>query len=109
MRLDLYIHDDVPTFEARVLERLDQILTRIVAIEQKEIAMAGELDALIAQAQANADAEQSAVNLLGQLHQLLSDALANNDIGKLKAITAQLGVSKDALAAAIVATTPSGN
>lgn len=85
-------------------EKLNQILSLLQTILTKENQMAGELDALTAEVTANTDAEASAVVLLGQLHDLL--VAAGTDPAKLAALTQQLGTSKDALAAAIVANTP---
>lgn len=99
MRIDLYIHQD-----SSDSTKLDSIITMLQGIAQKEQQMAGELDALAAQVQANTDAEASAVQLLGQLHQLLVDA--GTDPAKLSSLASQLENSKEALAAAIVANTP---
>lgn len=84
--------------------KLDEILSQLKVVIQKENKMAGELDALTAEVTANTDAEASAVILLGQLHDLL--VAAGTDPAKLQALTTQLASSKDALAAAIVANTP---
>ena len=101
MRLDVYIHNfDFATADAK----LDEILDRLRQIQHMEAHMAGELDALEAEAKANTDAEAAAVALLGQLHDLL--VAAQNDPKRLQAVIDSLGTSKDALAAAIVANTP---
>jgi hypothetical protein len=87
-----------------VLRRLDAIQAQLNRIEQKEMQMASELDALSAQVAANTDAEASAIVLLGNLHDLL--VAAGTDPVKLAALTSTLATSKDALAAAVVANTP---
>lgn len=105
IRVDVYHHlaDVVPSLQ----QQLAEIRTLLTQILQQETIMAGELDALETQARANTDAEQAAVVLLGQLHDLL--VAAGTDPTRLKAITDSLGTSKEALAAAIVANTPSAS
>lgn len=89
----------------QISNEIAQVRGELLKIKQEIIKMAGELDALAAEVQANTDAEQSAVTLLGQLHDLL--VAAGTDPTKLADLTKQLSDSKDKLAAAIVANTPS--
>lgn len=98
--LHLYLHLDEETFG-----RADRKLDTIIALLTKGFKhMAHELTTLETQVRANTDAEQSAVMLLGELHDLL--IAAQNDPARLQAVIDQLGTSKAALAAAIVANTP---
>lgn len=71
--------------------------------------MQTDVDALTAQVQENADAEQSAITLLGNLKTELDAAIASqptDDGAALQSLTTKLGTSQAALAAAIVANTP---
>jgi hypothetical protein len=91
--------------------KLDQILsilksmqTSVGLVKEEEKKMANEIENLTTQVALNTSAEQSAVLLLNQLHDLL--VRAQNDPAKLTDLITQLGTSKDALAAAIIANTP---
>lgn len=86
--------------------KLDHIVALLSTLTTGVTAMSGELDALKSQVQANTDAEQSAIILLNTLHQKLVDAIASGDPAQLLALRDQLGTSKEALAAAVVANTP---
>lgn len=102
-RLDLHlyvhlVHDDAA---GRVDRKLDQILTLMTKGFAR---MANELEVLEDQVKANTDVEQSAIELLGKLHEQL--VAAQNDPARMTALIAQLGSSKEALAAAVVANTP---
>lgn len=68
--------------------------------------MATNLDTITQRVTETADVEQSAIILLGQLHDLI--VAAGTDQTKLDALAESLRVNKEALAAAIVANTPSG-
>lgn len=98
VHVHVHVHDETA---GGVIRRLDHLLTLV----QKGFAvMANELQGLEDQVKQNTDAEQSAVELLTSLHaQLLA---AQNDPARMQALISQLGTSKDALAAAIVANTP---
>lgn len=98
MRVDVYVH-----FDSAQNGKLDEILAYLKSIKQMEEKMANVLDDLEAEAKANTDAEQAAVVLLGKLHDLLVQA--QNDPVRLQKVINDLGASKDALAAAIVANT----
>ena len=65
--------------------------------------MSAEFDALIAQAKANEDAEQAAIDLLNALAAKLA---ANPSPAAVSALAAELKAKADALGAAIVADTP---
>lgn len=86
--------------------KLDTILSRLSTLEKLEKQMSKELDALTIQVKANTDAEQSAILLLGKLSDLIK--AAGTDPVALKQLTTDLDTSKTALAAAIVANTPTG-
>lgn len=85
--------------------RLGAIEGAVTDLKKMEAHMAGELDALTAQVTANTSAEASAITLLQNLHDLLVGA--GTDPAKLAALADTLKTSGDALAAAIVANTPS--
>lgn len=65
-----------------------------------------EFDELKAQVEADVVVESSAATLLTGLKTRLDAAIAANDPAALKALSDELGASKDALAAAVVANTP---
>lgn len=67
--------------------------------------MATNLDTITQEVSQTADAEQSAIVLLGRLHDLL--VAAGTDQTKLDDLASQLRSNKEALAAAVVANTPS--
>jgi hypothetical protein len=95
-RIDLYIHFDPAP---QVLTLLTQILTGVTK-------MSTELDTLTAAVQKNSDAEDSAIVLLQGLKTALDAAIASGNPQALVALSAQIGIKTDALAAAIVANTP---
>lgn len=99
-RLDIHVHVHDET-TGGVIRRLDTILTLL----QKGFAlMANELQTLEDQVKQNTDAEQSAIQLLTTLHEQL--VAAQTDPARMTALISQLGTSKEALAAAVVANTP---
>jgi type IV pilus biogenesis protein CpaD/CtpE len=81
--------------------KLDRILARFTILENF---MSAEFDALTAQVQANADAENSALILINGIAARIT--AAGVDPAKLSALTAELKASGDALSAAVVANTP---
>lgn len=91
----VFVHANAAEF-AIINQKLDAL--KVQGVQEMAV-----LDDLQTQVTANTDAENSAVILLTHLHDLL--IAAGNDPAKIKAITDQLGTSKDALAAAIVANT----
>ncbi len=93
-------------FQSRVLHLLNAILDRLGMIEAKETLMANELQTLQTQVAANTDAEQSAIVLLQGLKTALDQAIASGNPAALTALSAALGTSQQALAAAITANTP---
>jgi hypothetical protein len=94
--------DQLDRIEAKVDRLLG--LSRFLKGELKD--MAGELDALSQQVQANTDTEQSAIVLLNGLKQKLDEAIATGDIEKVKSLSAALGTSQQKLADAVTANTP---
>ena len=84
-------------------KKIERILINIL---EELMAFKEEMEALRVQVQVNADVEQSALVLI----QLIAAQLAAvaNDPEAVKALAAQLKVSSDALAAAVVANTPAG-
>lgn len=86
-------------------EVLEQVLLKLDLILSKETKTVAQLDDLISQVQTNTDAEASAVVLLNKLHELL--VAAGTDPVKLGEIKNSLATSANALAAAVVANTPS--
>jgi hypothetical protein len=84
--------------------KLDRILALLGKLQSEGQKMSGELEALTTQVASNTSAEQSAVLLLTRLHDLL--VASQNDPTKLADLVNQLAVSRDALAAAVVANTP---
>jgi ABC-type transporter Mla subunit MlaD len=87
-----------------VLTQQGQILAALASQREEMIKMSKELDDLTSQVQKNTDVEASAVTLIqGLAAQIAAQA---NDPAAIKALTAKLSGSADALAAAIVANTP---
>jgi hypothetical protein len=88
----------------RIERKLDAILLRANLLIRETYAMATNLDEITAEVQQTTDAQAAAVLLLQDLKARLDSA--GTDPVALKALSDQLGVSTDALAAAIVANTP---
>ncbi len=93
-------------FTASDRELLNYCAAGITYLIQKGILMASALDDLTAQVTANTSAEASAITLLQGLKAALDAAIASGNPAALKALSAQLGTSQTALAAAILANTP---
>jgi hypothetical protein len=98
--IHVYVHSDSGSAD----RKLDQILSRLDAIQAKEDTIMAELDDLTAQVKANADVEASAVILINGIAARIT--AAGTDPAKLSALTASLKSSDDTLAAAVVANTP---
>lgn len=99
----IYVHM-VNEPERATLDKLDHIIALLAGIRRQEQIIMADLTEITAKVQATQDAEQSAIVLLQGLKGLL-DA-AGTDPVKLKALSDQLGTGADALAAAVVANTP---
>jgi chromosome segregation ATPase len=84
--------------------KLDAILARLGRVEKDREAMTQDLQNLADQVKQNTDAEQSAVALLTSLADKLHAAA--DDPAAIRDLATQLKSSSDALAAAIVANTP---
>ena len=93
------------SYEARRLDRIVQLLRFIV---RGVFTMAGELDALRAQVARNGEVDASAIVLLRGIKAALDAAIAAGDPAALTALSASLGQSTDALAAAVSENTPAG-
>jgi altronate dehydratase len=100
LRIDLYIHQDTSTTDAK----LDLILTSLTAVVKQENIMSNELDALTTQVAANTSVEESAVTLLNGLSAQIT-ALKNDPVA-LQALATSLKTSGNDLANAITANTP---
>lgn len=100
MRIDvhLFVHQGESGY-TDVIALLNQIIAR-------ETAMAGELDALRLQVEQNNTVIGSAITLLQGLKAALDAAIASGDPAALTALSASLGATDAALAAAITANTP---
>ena len=95
----------VPYAEWRyVVDTLDRIEKRLIAIKGEEDTIMADLTQLTADVTANGNAVQSAITLLQGLKAAL-DA-AGTDPTKLAALSTQLEASTTALANAVVANTP---
>lgn len=104
MRIDLYVHIDGIGLDPRI----DQILTQLTRIEKGELKLAKELDDLTAAVAQEVTIEQSAITLLNGLKTQLDAAIlaaSNGDPTKLNELSAQIGTSSSALAAAVQANT----
>lgn len=105
MEHDLFLRLDALDLKLASTElKLGQLIALLSVIQQQELKMAGELDALTAEVSRNTSLEQSAIVLIqGLAAQIAANA---TDPVKLAALTAQLTGSADALAAALTANTP---
>lgn len=90
----------------RLERKLDAILKALEQLNGRINLMAGELDALKAQVQRNADVEESAIVLLQGIKAKLDAAIAAGDPAAIQALADSLGAETDKLAAAVVANTP---
>ncbi len=90
-----------------ILQRLVALSLQMSALQQEIDKMAGELDELKANVEANGQVEASAVALLQGLKAQLDAAIANNDMGAVKTLADTLGTQTSDLAAAVTANTPS--
>jgi hypothetical protein len=87
-------------------EQFDRIETNLLLIIKNQTNMGQELDALTAAVASNTTVEQSAIVLINGLKQKLDNAIASGNPAALVALSAELGTSDAALAAAITANTP---
>lgn len=97
--------DRIESRQTRIEQKVDTVLALQRATLSEQFLMATNLDTITQQVTETADAEQAAIILLGQLHDLI--VAAGTDQTKLNALAEQLRTNKEALAAAIVANTPS--
>lgn len=87
-----------------LLLKIDQVIDRLILLHGKVREAMALLDALKAQVSANTTVIQSAVTLIAGLRQAIIDA--GTDPAALQALTDSLNTSDTALAAALVANTP---
>lgn len=97
--------DRIESRQTRIEQKVDTVLALQRATLSEQFLMATNLDTITQQVTETQDAEQAAIILLGQLHDLI--VAAGTDQTKLNALAEQLRTNKEALAAAIVANTPS--
>ena len=91
-----------------VHRKLNELLRLVRTVIRKETEMAGELDALQAEVTRNTEVDQSAIALLVGIKAALDAAIASGDPNRILALSAELGTSTNALAAAVAANTPVG-
>lgn len=96
--------------KATVIEtrnRQELVFQRLGLVIEKEIAMAGELDALKAEVARNTDVDSSAVTLLNGLAAKIQELInAGGNPADFQALADNLKNSSDSLAAAVTANTP---
>jgi len=90
--------------ERLLLAKVDEIIDQLLILQWRIRTMSKELDDLTAQVTTNTTVIQGAVVLIQGLRQQIIDA--GTDPAALKALTDSLGASDVALAAALVANTP---
>jgi hypothetical protein len=106
MRVNVYLHDPA------LHEKLDLILLVLNSMQQKELQMDADIQAIIDQATKNESAESAANTALASLFGKLSAAIAATsslsaaDRATLQAKVTEMAASSSAVAAAIVANTP---
>jgi len=88
-----------------ILAAVDQIQRKLQKILQEDATMAATLDELIAEVQRNNEVDQSAIVLIKGIAEQLE--ASKTDPVKVAELAASLRASTDALAAAVVANTPS--
>ena len=93
----------------RIENNIAKIMAKLQILNQGEIKMSAELDALTAQVAQNATVEASAITLIQGLAAQIAAAVANNDHAALANLTTELQNSANALATAITVNTPSAN
>lgn len=101
MHIDVTLHVET---DASAHRKLDQILALVTGLTRQETQIMASLDTLTAQVAETNTAEQSAIVLLNGLAAQL--AAAGTDPVKLAELTDSLKSNSDALAAAVVANTP---
>lgn len=97
--------DRIESRLSRIEQKIDATHALVFAELQEQQVMATNLDSIAREVSGTADAEQSAIILLGRLHDLI--VAAGTDQTKLDELAASLKSNKEALAAAVVANTPS--
>jgi hypothetical protein len=99
-QIHVHLHSDA---DAKVLAKLDEILTAVTTLGAT---MAGELDGLTTQVQANSDVIDSAITLIRGIKASLDNAIAANDPAALQALSNALGAKDTELAQAVAENTP---
>ena len=100
--IHVHIHSEA---DAKTVAKLAEILTAVTTLGAT---MAGELDTLTAQVQANADVIDSALALIKGIKASLDNAIAANDPAALQALSNALGAKDQELAQAVAENTPAG-
>jgi hypothetical protein len=88
---------------ARIEWRLTLLVGVAIRILEREIQMAGELQGLTDEVAATRGVQQSAIVLLSGLKTALDAAIASGNLAALADLSAQLGTSREGLAAAVAA------
>lgn len=94
------------TLRLTTTQVLFALLGAVRELIRKVDLMAGELDELKAAVEKDLAVDQSAITLLNGLKAKLDAAIASGNPQALKDLSASIGASTDALAAAVVANTP---
>ncbi len=102
MRIDLHIHND----DSAIERKLDQILSALASMEQKDTQIMAALDDLKAAVAAEDTVVDSAVVLLKGLKDALDAAIASGNPADLTALSADIGARTKALSDAVAANTP---
>lgn len=84
----------------------DGLVPLLESINSKLTKMANELEELRAAVERNNQVDQAAIELLNGLKEKLDAAIAAQDMTALRDLSASIGNSTSALAAAVVANTP---
>jgi hypothetical protein len=103
MHLDLHVYFHLADL-VEVKARLDQIMSNVVGLSTRIDTMSAALDALSAEVARNTAVDESAITLLNGLATQIADL--KNDPVALQALSDSLKSSSDALAAAVIANTP---
>ena len=91
----------------RVHQKLDRLIHKSRNIYDKEVLQMAVLDDLEREVSELSTASDSAIALLQGLKAALDEAIATGDLNRVQAVVDQIDAKEKALAAAVVANTPS--
>lgn len=100
------VDDETRQFLVRIEQKVDRIYLLSRILQTTGEIMANELDQLEQRVTAQGTVIDSAVTLLAGLKQALDDAITSGDMARVQAVSDQIEVKTQALAAAVQTNTP---